>query len=266
MRRLIELGFVEADGESLDPLAPMTLQDRGEDRGVDATGKENADGYVRDHAVAEGVDHERLQLIGQLVFTPRPLIPGRIEHAPVSSDFRFTFRAQFQPVPGGKFEDVLINAVRLDDVTVTEVIDYRRTVKLGGPVPEGPQRLQFGPEPERVSVPAVIQRLDPQAVAQQIKPAVGFRPERDGEHADEAAYRPRTPLGERLENHLGIAGSEKSVAQHFQVFANLAKVIDLSVKYHHPAAVAGRHGLMSEGREVQDRQPGVAQSDAAVEP
>src|SRR5258708_28913485 len=153
------------------------MNERGEDGGVYATGKETADGNIRDHAVAEGVDHERLQLSGQLVFTPRPLIPGRIEHAPVSSDFRFTFRAQFQPVPGGKFEDVLVNGARLDDVTVTEVIDYRRTVKLGGPVLEGPQRLQFGPEPERVSVPAVIQRLDPQTVAQQIKPPVGFRPQ-----------------------------------------------------------------------------------------
>ena len=146
----------------------MTLQDRGEDRGVDATGKENADGNVRDHAIAEGVDHERLQLIRQLVFAAQPLIHGGIENAPVRLDFRFPFRTQFQPVPGGKFEDVLINGARLDDVTVTEVIDHRRTVKLGGPVPEGPQRLQFRPEPERVSIPAVIQRLDPQAVAQQI--------------------------------------------------------------------------------------------------
>ena len=83
-----------------------------------------------------------------------------------------------------------------------------------------------------------------QAVAQQIEPLVGFRPEGYGEHPDEAAHRPGSPLGERFDDHLGIARSEKSMAQRFQVFAYFAKIVDLSVEYHYPAAVLRSHGLM----------------------
>ena len=128
------------------------------------------------------------------------------------------------------------------------------------------QRFQLGAEPKRVAVPSVIQRLDPQAVAQQIKLLVGFRPQGYGEHPDEATYCAGSPLGERFDDHLGITRPDKNVAQCFQLFANFAKVVDLAVENHHPAAVPRSHGLMAERRQVKDRQPGVAQPDAALEP
>src|SRR5260221_3388685 len=43
------------------------------------------------------------------LFPYTTLFRSCIEHAPVRLDFLFPFQAQLQPVPGGKFEDVLIN-------------------------------------------------------------------------------------------------------------------------------------------------------------
>ncbi len=160
-RGLVVCRFVETDREGPDSLAPVALQDCGDDRGIEAAGEEDSDRDIRDHPVAESIDHERFQLISQLVFAGLPRIQIRTKHAPVGFDLVHAVRSQFQPVSGAKFEDALINGSRLGDITVPEVIGHGRRVEPGSPVPECPQRLEFGTEPKRIPVPAVVKRLDP---------------------------------------------------------------------------------------------------------
>ena len=239
----------------------MALQDRGDQRRVEAAREEHADRHVRDHAIAESVDEHGLELLLELALGARQRL-ARLERRPVAACHRFADFAQLQPVPGQQLVHSPVDGARRRDVPELEVFAERVAVDLGAPRAESAQRLQFRAEPQRPAVPRVIQRLDAQAVADQPETALALLPQRDREHADEPVDRGDPPLAQRREHDLGVAAAAKAVAAPFELRSDLGEVVDLAVEHHDELAVVREHRLVAQSRQVEDRKPRVAEGDA----
>src|SRR5690606_16062020 len=74
------------------------------------------------------------------------------------------------------------------------------------------------------------------------------------------------PLAVGVEHHLGIRAGDEAVTQALELSPKLWKVVDLAVVDDHGLAVRGGHRLTAGGREVDDRQPPMAQPDVLPAP
>ena len=74
------------------------------------------------------------------------------------------------------------------------------------------QRAQLRRELEPVVLDAVVERLDPVAVARQHQPALASVPDRDREHAAQPLGERQAPLLVRVRDHLGVAVRAEAVA------------------------------------------------------
>src|ERR1700761_3143157 len=91
-----------------------------------------------------------------------------------------------------------------------------------------------------------------------------FVPQRKGKHAAIARNGSKPPLRVGRENDLSIGVAMEAMLELFELTPNLAKIIDFPV-VHDPISPALRlHGLMSQGREIENRQPAVTQYRPAV--
>ena len=63
---LVEAALLEADRERLHALGPFQRRKRGQERRVDAAGKEDADGHVGDEVRPHGVAKPLAELLGEL--------------------------------------------------------------------------------------------------------------------------------------------------------------------------------------------------------
>ena len=111
---------------------------------------------------------------------------------------------------------------------------------------------------------AVVERLDAELVpgAEQLpRPAV---PDGEREHTAQPVHDVLADPGVGLEQHLGVAARSQHHALLPQFGAQLDVVVDLAVEDHPVAAVGGPHRLMATLRQVDDRQPLIAQSDIVV--
>ena len=74
------------------------------------------------------------------------------------------------------------------------------------------KRAQLGGERELVAVVAVVERLDPEAVAGEHEPAALGVPEREGEHAAQPLHEALAVLLVEVDEHLGVAARAEAVA------------------------------------------------------
>ena len=141
---------------------------------------------------------------------------------------------------------------RLERVEVDLVADAR----------EPPQRLQLGGERERVGG-AVVERLDPEAVARQHEPLARAVPHRDGEHPAQPLGEARTVLLVEVDEHLRVGVRRpEAVAGGLELGPQRGMVVDLAVLHDDDAAVLVGDRLVA-ALEVDDRQPPRGQAGAA---
>ena len=74
----------------------------------------------------------------------------------------------------------------------------------------------------------------------------------------------RPPLDAGREHHLGVGAAAEAVSALGQFRAQLPKVVDLAVVGDDVAAAGRMHRLRAGRREVDDRQPAVAEPDAGL--
>ena len=216
-------GFVEAvvgepDRERVDVPAVL-LQQRRHDGRIDAAREKHAHRHVGHHPQPECVDHQRFELFGELIVGALQPIVDAVEDAPVPANDRLAALAQFEPVARLELEDVAVNAARRVDVAVVEVVGQRGAVDLGLPSAIRAERLELGPEPQRLAVPAEIQWLDAQPIANQEQPpaltvshtAIANMPMK---RRTAASHAPRL---DRRENQLGVTGARKRRSRRFQL-------------------------------------------------
>ena len=115
------------------------------------------------------------------------------------------------------------------------------------------KRAQLGGELELVAGVAVVEGLDPVAVARQHQPAPLGIPEREGEHPAQPLDETHAVLGIEMNQHLGVAARPEAVARALELYAKLAVVVDLAVLDDGDPMRLVRDRLVAGG-EVDDRQ------------
>src|SRR5574341_742739 len=128
------------------------------------------------------------------------------------------------------------------------------------------QGLDLRGKGEPVMVNAVVEGLDPDAVADQPELPFFGVPEADGEHAAEFVQAVDAPLLEGMDDDLGVRVVRlPSVPADLDQFSpDLSVVVDLAVEHDLDAVVLVGHGLVRDGRQVDDREAAVPQADLPV--
>ena len=134
----------------------------------------------------------------------------------------------------------------------------RRRVDRGVHPTRREQRRQGGGEAEPARDRRVVKRLDAQAVAaEQHAPAVAL-PDREREHAVEAADEVLAPGVIGLEQHLGVAVGVEAVALGLELAAQLGVVVDRAVENDAQPQRRIEHRLLGGLGQIHDLQPAMA--------
>ena len=110
---------------------------------------------------------------------------------------------------------------------------------------------------------AVVERLDPEAVAREHELPRARVPDRDREHPAQPLPEARAPLLVAVREHFGVAAGAKDVPGTPEVVPQLAVVVDLAVLDDDDRAVLVRDRLVA-ARQVDDREPAGGDADALV--
>ena len=126
------------------------------------------------------------------------------------------------------------------------------------------QRVELGREGELAGDVAVVERLDPEAVAREHEAPFACVPHRDREHPAQPLPQLRTPLLVAVREHLGVAARVESMSRALELVHQLAVVVDLAVLDDDDRAVLVRDRLVAAG-QVDDRKPPRGDPDRPVE-
>src|SRR6266487_4757042 len=118
----------------------------------------------------------------------------------------------------------------------------------------GPQRLELRAEQQRASHGTVIERLFPQAIANQRQRLVLPIEQRKRKLPGEALHGPQQAMAlDGRQHHFGIRRSPESHSLELEWPANVLKVVDLTIEDHDVTAARRYHGLMTLDGEIDDR-------------
>ena len=128
------------------------------------------------------------------------------------------------------------------------------------------QRLDLRSEQEDPIAEVVVQRLDPIAVAGEEERTRITVPNREGEHPVQAMDARRPPLLIRLQHDFGIGAGVELVPLGLEVHSQAREVVDLAIEDDDATAVRVRHRLVTRGREINDGEPAVPETDKGLHP
>ena len=132
--------------------------------------------------------------------------------------------------------------------------------ELGLPVQVGEDRRDRRSHAERRRTRVVEEGLLAVPIAGRGQDTGGFVEEAECPHAVGLAQRIDAPAGDQLEQHLGVAVGFERDALSFQIDAQRAKIVDLTVMDQRPGATAKR--LTRSIGDVKDRQASVSDEAA----
>ena len=144
VRAFIVTGLGEADGVGVDPLASAGDRARGrghEQRRVEATAREHAQGDIR-HQLALHGPQQRLAQLGGVAGRQRRRPAGRLRRAPIAADLD-AVAGRNQQGSRRQFVNAVEHRVRRGDVAQGVVERQRLPVEPAGLVGELEQRLDF---------------------------------------------------------------------------------------------------------------------------
>ena len=125
-------------------------------------------------------------------------------------------------------------------------------------------RLDLGAEEHALRQQRVVQRLDAEPIAGEEELAPARVPDREGEHPVQALDARGALLLVEVDDRLGVGRGPEAVPARLEPGAQLAVVVDLAVVGDPDRPVLVGHRLMAGGREVDDREPPMAERDALL--
>ena len=266
-RELVQRLVAEADGVGLQPAAQLFRHQRGDDAGIEPTGEVRAQRHVGHQPLAHRAGEQLAHplTVERLAEVLAPV--GEIE-VPVALDARL---APFgdEVVPRFQRVDAFEHRQRRDGVAEREVADDRLQVRLRVDQPAGEDRLRLRGEEQQVAGPRVQQRLDAEPVTGEQQPRAPRVPHAEREHPVEVREQRRRVAVAFLvavHQHLGVGLGAETVAAAQQRLAQVEVVVDLSVEREPDALVLVRHWLPAGLRQIDDRQPSMAQRARAAGP
>ncbi len=149
--------------------------------------------------------------------------------------------------------------VPLVEIPLLEVVANGAQVRLARA--EDPRLAR---EREPCACAAVVERLDPEAVARGEQRSPFRVPDCERPHAVEPLDAARSPFAVAGEQDLRVGLRPEDVTFAAKLLAKLEVVVDLAVEDQLVAAVVARERLEARVGEVDDREPEVAEADAVV--
>src|SRR5262249_38566665 len=123
--------------------------------------------------------------------------------------------------------------------------------------PRGEERPHLGAEEQGLPVPRPVERLDPDAVADEEQRFLPLVPQRKSEHPPEATERALGPLLPGVDHDLGVPRRLEAVPASGQLRTQCLEVVELAIE-HGADAAAGALVLATEGlvaaRDVDNAQ------------
>ena len=243
---LVEAPLLEADRERVHGLGRLLRGERGEHGRVDAAREQHADRDVGEQMRAHRVAQPRAQLLDELrLVVAAQLVHGHRPGPRVALELEAAAFRPHEQMTGGQLARVAEDRVRRRDRVEREKRLERVEVDLAAR-----KRAQLRRELERAARVAVVERLDPVAVAREHEPPRVGVPERDREHPAQPPYVfGPVPLVE-MQVHLGVAVRAEAVPLALELAAQLGIVVDLAVLDDDARAVLARR---SAGRRRRGR-------------
>jgi len=178
---LVEAPLLEADRERVHGLRRLLRCERGEHGGVDSARKKHADGHVGQQVGAHRVAQAGAQLLDELRFVvAAELLDGHGAGAGIAAELDAVAFGPHEQVACGQLPRVAEDRVRRGDRVEREKGLERVEIDLAAR-----ERAQLRCKLERIAAVAVVERLDPVAVAAPGQAVVPLRPR----------ARPRTSRG-----------------------------------------------------------------------
>ncbi len=111
----------------------------------------------------------------------------------------------------------------------------------------------------------VVEGLLAEAVARQQQPAAPRIPEGEREHAPQAVHQPVSLLLVEMHQHFRVAARAEGMTLAGQLAAQVLEVVDLTIEDDPDRAILVAQRLRRVRRQIDDRQPPMAEAQAAVE-
>src|SRR5207248_10871611 len=134
-----------------------------------------------------------------------------------------------EDVTGKKLRHADERCPRPGDESEGEIRVDRREVELRPDEPGGEEALQLGGEDEQIASLSVVQRLDPETVAGDNRPALALVPDGGGEHPPQRTGEELASAAVQMRNDLGVAPRREDGAGSLQLPAKLRMVVELAV-------------------------------------
>jgi hypothetical protein len=128
----------------------------------------------------------------------------------------------------------------------------------------GKQRLHLRGEAQRAPVIGEVERLDAVGVAGEEHALKARVPDREGVHAAQRVEHRGAAALPEMQQHLGVGLGAEHRALRRELVAQRTVVVDLAVEDDAEPAVGALHRLVGDGAQVDDRQPAMAEADAAL--
>ncbi len=226
---LVEARLLEADREGLHPRPFLARGERRQPGRVDAAGEQHPDRDVGDQVGADRVAQRLAQLPREAVDRAAPGFGGGDR-----ARARVALPAHLSAAPGeqrarGQLARLGEDRQRRRDRVEGEIGGDGPGVDLAREAGLLQHRLQLGGEGERPVRDAVVEGLDPEAVAGEQQAPLPGVPERDREHAPQPLEEAVAVLLVEMDEDLGVAVGGEPVPEPLQLLAQLAVVVDLAV-------------------------------------
>src|SRR5436309_4107613 len=134
---------------------------------------------------------------------------------------------------GLKLEDVLEHGPGTGYIAQREVEVERSLLQLARNFRVLEEGLDLGCEGEKITALVDVKRLDSQPVAREQEPLLAPVPDCEGKHPAQVCNAVVSMLLVCVQDHLGVGARSKSVSQRDELFAQVEKVVDLSVENDH---------------------------------
>src|SRR5581483_9366864 len=142
----------------------------------------------------------------------------------------------------------------------SQVIPQSRATDLTRQEARPQQSSHFRTEDEVRACLGVVQGLDSHVIAREEELTLSGIPDRECEHASKFVEASTCPSSIRLQNYFGIGVASEVCSCQFQLGANFAEVINLSVVDDPITSFRIVHWLMAERRDIENGEPPVSEA------
>ena len=221
VRGFIETFLLEADRIGANGGIAARPHHRRDHRGIDASGEKGAKRYIGHEPPPDGIAEQGFQRVAGLGIAEVELLGlaalGRGRDRPERRGLDMAGGVGHRDMSGLELIDVAIDRMRRRHIGEAHIGRERIRIELGAPVRQRLERLELGGEDEAPVLPAVIERLDAEPVADEAQAPRLPVPDREGEHPDQALDAlAQSPFGDGLDQNLGVGMAFEAAALGFE--------------------------------------------------